>query len=507
MTEQKPKGIVRYESVEDGYLEKRQLKRSAGWILLWALGVGAVISGDFSGWNFGLAVGGFGGLAIGTLLMAVMYVCMVYSIAELSAALPHTGGFYSFTRNAFGPVGGFICGVTDTIEYVITPAVVVFFIGSYMQTLIPTVPVPVWWVLFYAVFVLINIRGVELTLKVGLVVTAIAAAILVIFGIAALFSGKFQGDLLFNIPPASGQPNWLPFGWGGVFKSLPYAIWFYLAIEQLPLAAEEAHDTVRDIPKALIWGIATLLGLSLLVLLLNPGLPITYDVMENGKVVETLTGAAAVGKTGAPIADGFKAIFGDGVVTKALTILALTGLVASFHTIIYAAGRVLFSLSRAGYYPRWISIVSKFHTPAIALILSGLVGLACAALIQFGGAQVGPALLNMAVFGAVISYTIVMLAYIQLKVNRPDLPRPYQSPLGIPGAAIGAVLSIVALFACFSDEAYRPGVWGVAIFLAVMIAYFLFYSRKKLVARAPEEEEALLQRALREIEQPEVLGK
>ena len=113
----------------------------------------------------------------------------------------------------------------------------------------------------------------------------------------------------------------------------------------------------------------------------------------------------------------------------------------------------------------------------------------------------------MAVFGAVISYTIVMLAYIQLKVNRPDLPRPYQSPLGIPGAAIGAVLSIVALFACFSDEAYRPGVWGVAIFLAVMIAYFLFYSRNKLVARAPEEEEALLQSALREIEQPEVLGK
>jgi ethanolamine permease len=485
----RPKGIVRYENVDEDYLNRRKLRRSAGWILLWALGVGAVISGDFSGWNFGLGAGGFGGLAIATFLMAIMYVCMVYSIAELSAALPHTGGFYSFTRNAFGPLGGFICGVTDTIEYVITPAVVVYFIGGYLNTLLPAVPVPIWWVLFYAVFVFINIRGVELTLKVGLVITAIAAAVLVIFFIAAIFSGKFDPALLVNIKPDPGHSAWLPKGWLGVFKAFPYAIWFYLAIEQLPLAAEEAHDTVRDIPKALIWGIVTLLGLSLFVLVLNSGVG---------------GGADAIGASSAPLADGFKAIFGEGGVTATLTILALTGLVASFHTIIYAYGRVLFSLSRAGYFPRWISIVSKTHTPAIALIFGGLIGLACAAAIQFAGQTVGPALLNMAVFGAVISYTMVMVSYIKLKLTRPDLHRPYQSPLGIGGAAVGTVLSVIALFACFSDPAYRPGVWGVALFLGLMLLYFFLYSRKKLVSRAPEEENALLVRALREIHQAEM---
>ncbi|MBD2460487.1 ethanolamine permease [Oscillatoria sp. FACHB-1407] len=496
MSDPNQKGFVRYEDVGDDYLEKRQLRRSAGWVLLWALGVGAVISGDFSGWNFGLSAGGFGGLAIGTLLMAVMYVCMVFSIAELTAALPHAGGFYSFTRNAFGPLGGFICGVTDTIEYVITPAVVVFFIGAYMQTLIPGVPVPIWWILYYGIFAFINIRGVELTLKIGLVVTAIAAAILLIFGLSVIVSGQFNGSLLFNIAPSEGQPTWLPFGWEGVFKALPYAMWFYLAIEQLPLAAEEAHNTVSDIPKALIWGIVTLLGLSLLVLVLNPGLPIEATTADGVPV----SGAAAVGISGAPIADGFRVIFGDGLVFRLLTIAALTGLVASFHTILYAAGRVMFSLSRAGYYPRWISIISKWHTPAIAIIVSSLIGLACAFLIQFGGTTVGPALLNMAVFGAVISYTMVMIAYIKLKLERPNLPRPYVSPLGIPGAAVGSVLSVIALFACFSDEAYRPGVWGVALFLVVMIAYFVFYSRHKLVARAPEEEDALVGRAMKEID-------
>jgi ethanolamine permease len=506
MAEQNDNEFVRYEQVSGDYLERRQLRRSAGWILLWALGVGAVISGEFSGWNFGLASGGFGGLLIATFLMAAMYVCMVFSIAELSAALPHAGGFYSFTRNAFGPFGGFFCGVTDTIEYVITPAVVVFFIGSYMNTLLPAVPVQVWWLVFYAFFVFINIRGVELTLKAGLVVTAIAAAVLIIFALATLFSGKFDSALLFNIAPEPGNSSWLPFGLPGVFKALPYAIWFYLAIEQLPLAAEEAHDTVRDIPKALIWGIFTLLGLSLLVLILNPGLPVNFI---DPATKQTFTGAAAISKTGAPIADGLLAIFGDGFTFKLLTTLAVAGLIASFHTIIYAYGRVLFSLSRAGYYPRWISITSKFHTPAAALIFGAVIGLACIFILDVMGqaALIGSTLINMAVLGAVISYATVLISYIKLKLTRPNLHRPYKSPLGIPGAAIGAVLAIVALLACFADPAYQPAVTWVVVFLAVMIAYFVLYSRKKLVSRAPEEEEALLARAMLEIDQPETFGK
>ena len=123
--------LIRYDNVDQQYLEKRRLKRSAGWVLLWAMGVGAVISGDFFGWNLGIADSGFGGLLVATGVMAIMYFCMVFTVAELSAALPHAGGFFSFTRNAFGPLGGFICGLTDIIEYVITPAVIVIGIGEY----------------------------------------------------------------------------------------------------------------------------------------------------------------------------------------------------------------------------------------------------------------------------------------------------------------------------------------------------------------------------------------
>jgi ethanolamine permease len=480
------RGNIQYESVEQSYFENRKLRRSAGWFLLWALGVGAVISGDYFGWNFGLAAGGFGGLLIATVLIAVMYVCMVYCIAELSTALPHAGGFYSFTRSAFGPWAGYLVGITDTIEYVITPAVIVVGIGGYLHTLFPTIPTYLWWLLAYVAFVGINIRGVELTLKIGLLITLLAMAVLVIFYVGALAASSFSWDLVFNMKPDPGHSIFLPKGWYGVFAALPFAIWFYLAIEQLPLAAEETVNVVKDMPKALILGIFTLLALSVFTLVLNPGVD---------------GGAAAIGISEAPLADGFKAVFGAGATTTVLTLVALTGLVASFHTIIYAYGRVLFALSRAGYFPRWISITGKTtHTPHHALISGAAVGFLCAVVIErFGKGIVGAALLNMAVFGAVISYAAVMFAYIKLKKYRPELERPYKSPLGIAGAYVGAFLALLSLAATFAVEDYRPGVLGVAFFLIVALIYFAFYSSRRLVAQAPEEEVALILEAEKEL--------
>ena len=96
-------GGVEYSKVDDVYFARRGLRRYARVGSLWALGVGAVISGDFFGWNFGLAAGGFGGLLTATAIITVMYAGLCFSIAEMSSALPHTGGAYSFARSSLGP--------------------------------------------------------------------------------------------------------------------------------------------------------------------------------------------------------------------------------------------------------------------------------------------------------------------------------------------------------------------------------------------------------------------
>ena len=185
-----------------------------------------------------------------------------------------------------------------------------------------------------------------------------------------------------------------------------------------------------------------------------------------------------------------------------MTILALSGLIATFTSTIYAYGRVLFSLSRAGYVPRWISITSRRHTPYVALILGGVIGLICAMVIDLTGGDkepVGAALVNMTVFGAVISYAMVMVSFIKLRWTRPDMPRPYRSPLGVPGAAVGTVLSLIALAACFAVPLYRTAVYGVTIFFALAILFFMLHSRHHLVAKAPEEENALLDEAQKDL--------
>ncbi len=478
MSREKSKSLVSYNNVSENYLKRRRLSGNTGAFLLWSLGVGAVISGDFYGWNYGLIVGGFWGLSIATLLMAIMYICMIYTLAELSAALPHAGGFYSFTRNAFGPFGGFMCGVAIIIEYVLGTAALVYAMGNYLKPVIPAVPSYLVWVLIYALFVGVCISSLELTLQVCLFLTLVAIMVLGLFYLS-MSAGVFRPELLFNIPADPGQSaKWLPKGWKGIFAAMPYGIWFYQAIELLPMASEETKNAPKSMPTALISGIVTLTVISIFTLVLNSGVG---------------GGAAAIGKSSVPLAEGLEAYFGKGSTSELLTTLSLTlALGASLSSIVYGCGRILFSLSRAGYLPRWISITSKNNIPVRALILCTIVGLICVVLVDQGkSVAVDAVILNMTVFAAVISYILVMLSYIKLKLARPDLPRPYKSPLGIQGASLGTALAIFALIACFYTPEYQPGVWGTAIVLVLSMFYYFFYSRRRLVAQAPEEAAAL----------------
>src|SRR6478609_3326070 len=168
MADTKKVGSVAYATRDKDYFEKRGLQRYAGVWSLWALGVGAVISGHFSGWNLGLATGGWGGMLAAGIIIMIMYLGLVFCIAEMSPALPHTGAAYSFARSSMGPWGGFITGLCENVEYVLTPAVIVFFIGSYLTGIFETSTAfqPIWWIVGYIVFVGLNIVGVELSFKV-----------------------------------------------------------------------------------------------------------------------------------------------------------------------------------------------------------------------------------------------------------------------------------------------------------------------------------------------------
>lgn len=481
-------GGIAYARRDKSYFESRQLVRHANVWHLWALGVGAVISGHFSGWNGGLLQGGWGGMAVAGIIIAIMYIGLTFSIAEMSPALPHTGAAYSFARTSMGPWGGFLTGLAENVEYVLTPAVIVFFIGSYLGGIFGTGEAfqPVWWVIGYVIFLGLNIFGVALSFRVTLVVTLLALAVLAVFWISAIPNIDFSRWAL-NIGPGSvelpeGNGPMFPNGLMGTLAALPFAVWLFLAIEQLPLAAEESVDPKRDMPRGIIAGIFTLIVSAAFIVLLNPSLP--------------GVGSFALGSSGEPLLDGFRAIYGDAA-ARVLGVVAVIGLIASFHTIIFAQGRQIFSLSRAGYFPTFLSRTHPtYRTPHVAMTAGALIGLAVILVLWFslgseaGGAAIGFTLLNMAVFGAMLSYIMQAISFIILRNKHPHIERPFRNPLGVPGAVLTIVIAVVTLFFQISDPVYRQGILGVAAWFVVFTAYFAIVGRHKLIL-SPEEEFAL----------------
>jgi ethanolamine permease len=478
---------VTYNQVESGYFEKRQLRRAAGVWGLWGLAVAAVISGDFSGWNFGLDVGGFGGLLIAFAILVVMYYGLIFSIGEMSSAMPHTGGAYSFSRSAMGPWGGFITGLAETIEYVATTAVIVYFSAAYAEGILndlvgASLPPWVWWLILYAIFIVLNASGAHISFRFAIVVSIISIGILLVFSAMVIFSGLFSFDSLFNIAPEAGGTAFLPFGPIGILYAIPFAVWFFLGIEELPLAAEESHTPEKDIPRAGVWARGTLIITGLLVLFLNTG----------------VLGAEATRVSEEPLLDGFRAILQNNQLAAALGLLALIGLFASLQGIMFAYGRNMYSLSRAGYYPRFLSVTNKQKTPMVALVAGAIIGYVALVVIDIltaidaegAGAVAGAVVLNIAVWGAMLAYGMQAAAFLILRKNLPDISRPYRSPWGVFGGWAALIISGITFIGFLINPAFLPAIIGIAAVYLVMLIIFAVWGRHNLVL-SPEEKYAI----------------
>lgn len=465
-------GGAEHGAVAADYLEKRQLKKgAAGWVLLATLGVSYVISGDFAGWNLGIATGGFGGMLIATVLMALMYSAMVLSLAELSSSIPTAGGGYSFARRALGPWGGYITGTAILLEYAIAPAAIAIFIGGYVESLVG-LDGPLVYAAFYLVFVGIHLWGAGEALRIMMGITALAVLALLVFIFSML--PHFDAARLFDIAPgdAVGASSFLPEGYMGIWGALPFAMWLFLAVEGVPLAAEESREPGRDMPKGIIAAMSLLLLFAICMLLLVPG----------------GAGAAAMSTSAAPLVDALASVYGEGsALASFVNVVGLFGLIASFFSIIFGYSRQVFALSRAGYLPRVLSITNRRRAPTLALIVPGVIGF----LLSLTGQ--GDLMITMAVFGATISYAMMMLSHILLRRREPDLARPFRTPGGVFTSATALVLAVIAFLSTFVVS-QQAALWA-GVFYVIMLAWFGFYSRHHLVARAPEEEFDAIERA------------
>src|SRR5882762_5996159 len=123
-------GALRPE--ERAYLKEHTLKKPMGVVHIWALGVGAVITGEFFGWNPGLKEGGPLGMLLASLFVCALYLLWVLALAELSVAIPFAGGPLAYGRRAVGPWLGFVMGWSIFLEALFATVGTALATGGYI---------------------------------------------------------------------------------------------------------------------------------------------------------------------------------------------------------------------------------------------------------------------------------------------------------------------------------------------------------------------------------------
>ncbi len=398
------------------------LKRSLGPLLLWGLGVGYVISGMYFGWNLGLVEAGPYGMLAATTLVTIMYVCFVLGYAELACAIPRAGGAFVYAHRALGPNLGFLAGWAQVIEFVLAPPAIAAAIGAYLGLFLPTVPPLAIALAAYVLFTLINMWGVKQSAIFELAVTVVAVGELLLF--AGVAGSAFTWSSFATDP--------LPNGWAGAFAAIPFAVWFYLAIEGVANVAEEAQDPQRNLARGFLWSMGTLVVLAVLVLFTATG-------VAGWRAAVYAPGSSTPSDSPLPLVMR-EVVGGDHLLYRLLVGVGLAGLVASFHGIILVAGRAVLELGRVGFAPQRLGLVhEKLRTPVLALAANLVLG--AIALATGKTADI----ITLSVFGALTLYVLATVSLFRLRASAKDLPRPFRTPgyPVVPAVALG--LSLICL--------------------------------------------------------------
>jgi ethanolamine permease len=268
----------------------------------------------------------------------------------------------------------------------------------------------------------------------------------------------------------------LPGGWKGVLQAIPFAIWWLVIIESVALAAEEAHEPHRSIPRGLAYAQLTLIVL----------------------VVLTWFFASAAGsdykKTGDP--DNFyplpfvyREVWPEAQHAPhliAFSVLALCGMAASYNGMVFATSRQSFSLGRAGYLPQWLGHVHPVRrTPDVSIAFWSLVTAGFVVWGFYDERAITVAVLTCNLT-ALIWYILAMVCLYVLRVKEPDMPRPYKVPWypWLPAAVVVMSLFSAVVYGWLNEPV-------VLILTGAMYAvgalYFFAYAQFRLVNAAPEE--------------------
>ncbi|KAI9217724.1 amino acid permease-domain-containing protein [Blastocladiella britannica] len=474
---------------------------------------------------------GYSNFVIAFVLCTIMYVALALSVAELASALPFASGPAAFAQAAFNSGVGAFTGLVYAISYTVLSATVLNSLSNFIVTIIPnstSVPTVIWWIIFSIVMVASHWNP-KFFFRSTVALSVYSCLLLIMFAIAMMVFGKEaypptavagSSSTLVTSTCSMGDGPMAQVSWKGIVQAFPFACWLYVGIEAFPVTAEETKSNLYDsrAPKSVLWATGMLVAFGILCVAAAPAASDPYlaifavtDHPILDRVIKLACARLPATLTALPDACD-PASYANGVfvgptgpISSALIILTLLPPVyVSLTTSTFAAARHIYTLSRSGVIPSKISITTKHGSPFYATVLAAVIQVAIAALVQAGyafatsndtigstdplcpsgGALLSLNILKVSGWVAFATYALLFAAYIVVQRRLPTLPRPFTSPLGRTGAAVGAIIATVfGLVGPLTTTAQDRGFYGVIMgaTAAVVVVFAVYW---KLVAKA-----------------------
>ncbi|WP_395660287.1 APC family permease [Aestuariivirga sp.] len=447
-----------------GSVQRVSLLRILGPGHVWALGVGIVLVGEYTGWNFAADKGGTLAALIICWVIGLLYTSVAMIDSEVTSTVAAAGGQYAQAKHIVGPLMAFNVALYLVFAYTmleVSNAILIAdtikayagegFTDWHYKGIIATVIVGL---------AALNYRGVLMTLNVNFVITAIAyAAIIVLFFSVQPWA---QGTVL-KLNEMVTPENALPYGWIGVIAAFHWGIWFYLGIEGTTQAAEEVRSPPRSLPYGTMAGMITLLiGASLTWYICASLMPWQY-----------------LGYTYYPLLDAGK-LTGSPLLETMMFIATILAAFASANGCINDAARAWFSLGRDRYLPSWFSAVHpKYRTPYRSIMFLVPIALAFAFIANLGQA------ITFSILSGVLQYTFMSINIMMFRNKWPlgTIQRGYTHPFHPLPAIVLFLLCVVTYFAIFLG--YGAQLTAMVVFYIIMSLWFHFY-RYRYVRRGDQ---------------------
>lgn len=364
-----------------------------------------------------------GAVALVYVLATVAMAFTAWSYAEMSRVVPHAGSVFAYATAGLGAPAGFLAGWLAMLDYLLIPSVAYLFSGIALHALVPSVPTWMFTALAFAVTMVLNLAGVRVAARAGLVVVVVELAVLVLFVAAAVAVLAVSGPERPFISPLLGVGA---LDISVVVGSISIAVLSYLGFDAIASFAEENAGDVGDIGRAIL----ICLTLSGLVFVVQTWLAALLSPMAPSDL------SARPADQGTAFYDVTRAAIGPWMAT----ILAVTKAVApafAAMTAQAAASRLLFGMARDGRLPQVLArIHPHHHVPHVALMTTGALTLTVS--VWAARQQDGLALLVSIVdVGALSAFTLLHASVAGYFVVRQKGPgRTAHLVIPIAGAAV-----------------------------------------------------------------------